>query len=142
MNWNKIIQISINELKLTFFLIYIQNLKSIIKEHEHDLSKLKATYDELKQMIERVRSCKYDGESNNGIVVPFNGSSSNSNGASNGGVDSMHQPGEDFVKLDHLMDQLTDRWNTAVNLYTQRYIFYKTLEFSYKHLIDIIIPFE
>lgn len=100
-----------------FFNNLLQNLKAIIKAHEHDLNRLKLTYNDLKLMIERVRGCKYDANGNeiasnntNGLIVPFNN-----------GADAIDQPAaEDFVKLDSLIEQLTERWNAAVLLYTQR----------------------
>lgn len=79
--------------------MFLKGLKSIIKSHENDLDKLKATYTDLKQMIDCVRSCKYDEAT---------------------AADNGEQPVEDFAKLDHLIDQLTERWNAAINLYSQR----------------------
>lgn len=84
------------------------------------------TYSDLKLMIERVRGCKYDANgneitsnnnnnNNNGLVVPFNGAS----------AETIDQPAaEDFIKLDNLIEQLTDRWNAAVNLYSQRCVLF------------------
>lgn len=99
----------------------------MIKTHEHDLDKLKATYSELKQMIERVRSCKYEN-SNGGdaaVAVYTDG-------------DEASQPIEDFVKLDRLMDQLADRWTAAVNLYTQRRANLKKCLYSYQEYMNTL----
>lgn len=77
----------------------------MIKSHEKDLTLIKSCYDELKTSTDKVKSYQFDSSIN----------STNDSA-------SIDRQAEDLKRLNELIAQLSDRWNTATSLYITRYI--------------------